>query len=78
MPTTFDTRLAKLEKYAPAVANIDRLNPFPMVQAFVDDNGSRLDNESYANAAARLLGITSADLIAYLKERAEGGISSTR
>lgn len=54
MPTTFDTRLAKLEKYAPAVANIDRLNPFPMVQAFVDDNGGRLDNESYANAMGRM------------------------
>lgn len=72
MPSGFDTRLAKLENYAPVVANDDRTNPFPMIQAFVDDNGGGRANESYADAAARLLDMTTAELLAYLRARAEG------
>ncbi|MCC2612637.1 hypothetical protein [Neorhizobium petrolearium] len=72
MPSGFDTRLSRLEKYAPVVANDDRTSPFPMIRAFVDDNGGRRESESYANATARLLGLSSADLMAYLKDRAEG------
>jgi len=67
-----DARLARLEKYAPVVANDDRTNPLPMIKAFVDDNGGLLPNESYAVATARLLGMTPADLFAYLEARAEG------
>ncbi|MCQ1778235.1 hypothetical protein NOJ05_13590 [Neorhizobium galegae] len=66
-------RLSRLERHAPVVANDDRTNPFPMVQSFVDDNGGRLSNESYADAAARLLGMSSAELLTYLKARSEGG-----
>lgn len=75
MASSFDARLSKLEKYAPVVANDDRTNPFPMLQAFVEDNGGRLDGESWADATARLLGMTSADLLAYLKARSQGGAS---
>ncbi|MBB2821299.1 UNVERIFIED_ORG: hypothetical protein GGD59_004571 [Rhizobium esperanzae] len=71
MTTSFDSRLGRLEKYAPT-ANSDKLNPFPMVQAFVDDNGGRFDGESWADATARLLGVTSGDLLGYLKARAQG------
>lgn len=72
MTRSFDTRLHKLEKYAAVVANDERTNPLPMIQAFVDDNGGRSGNESWAGAAARLLGMSSAELMAYLNLRAEG------
>jgi hypothetical protein len=72
MPSSFDARLARIEKYAPVVANGDRLSPFPMIQAFVDDNGGRLGGESYAEATARLLEISPRNLLAYLEARADG------
>lgn len=72
MANTFDTRLARLEKYAPVVANDDRTNPGAMLQAFVDDNGGRIDNESWAGATARLLDMPYSEFMNYLRDRAAG------
>ena len=76
MARNMNDRLSTLENYAPIVANGDNMSPLAMLQACVEDHGGQRDNESWANATARILEINSADLMAYLKARATGETSS--
>lgn len=71
MARNMNDRLAKLEKYAPIVANDDSVSPLPMMQAFVENHGGRRESESWANATARILEISSAELMRHLSARAE-------
>lgn len=70
---SINTRLHKLETFAPKVIDGQPTNALAKVQAFVDENGGRLHKESWADAAARLLDMPTADLVEWLKSKSEAG-----
>lgn len=64
-----ETRLLKIEQQAPRVLNGLGASPLPALQAFVDANGGRFTNESWAEAVARILDMSSLELMAHLRTR---------
>lgn len=73
MKRSFDARLSKLEQTSPELYHDQVESCAPMLQALVDQNGGRLDGESYASATARLMDMAPQEFIAVLRSRAGGG-----
>lgn len=68
---TIRTRLTHVERNMPTLQSIaPTVNPLPKVIAFVDANGGRLRSESWASATARICGVTTGQLMAQIRERA--------
>ncbi|WIJ26607.1 hypothetical protein [Devosia sp. RR2S18] len=67
-----DQRLAMLERVAPVAStrNSPANTARAKLSALVLEHGGRLDGESLAEATARVLGITSSEVLSQLKERA--------
>ena len=72
MPSNFDGRLVRLERYAPEVNKGQAQSPAPMLMAFVADNGGRIGNESWAQATARLLAMPYNEFLTSLRDRSSG------
>ena len=63
------SRLRRLETISPRILPGERTNPLAKIQAFVEENGGRHDNESWADAAARLVDMPTAQLVEWLKSK---------
>lgn len=63
------SRLQRLETISPKVLPGESTNPLAKIQAFVEENGGRHDNESWADAAARLVDMPTADLVKWLQNK---------
>ncbi|MGV8952829.1 MAG: hypothetical protein ACOH2M_17145 [Cypionkella sp.] len=69
---TLRTRLTHVEKNMPTLRSMVTVtDPLPKVIAFVDAHGGRQPSESWAAATARLCGVTTGQLMADLRERAD-------
>lgn len=70
---TLRDRMSAIERKVPLVKRAaTAASPLPKVIAFVGANGGRLPSESWAEATARLCGITTGQLMTKLRERADG------
>ncbi|MEO9299004.1 hypothetical protein [Devosia alba] len=69
---TLRTRLTHVERNMPTLRSLTPVtNPLPKVIAFVDAHGGRQPQEAWAAATARLCGVTTGELLAELRERAD-------
>lgn len=68
---TLRHRMDAIERKMPLVKRAaTATSPLPKVIAFVGANGGRLPSESWAEATARLCGVTTGQLMAKLRESA--------
>lgn len=66
---SINNRLHKLETFAPKILNGEPTNALAKIEEFVENNGGRLENESWADAAARLVDMPTSQLVEWLKSK---------